>query len=141
MDSIIKFIEENDQIKSLFNIEIIQAEMGNVKTKMVVRENMLNAAKICHGGALFSFADYTFALISNIYGNNALAISANINFANPAYLGDILIATAEELNRTKSTGLYEIKIERETDKKLIAFFTGEVFVKKSQGVKSQGVKY
>jgi acyl-CoA thioesterase len=132
MDSIIKFIEENDRIKSLFNIEIIQAEMGNVKTKMVVQENMLNAANICHGGALFSFADYTFALISNIYGNIALAISANINFTNPAYLGDTLVATAEELNRTKSTGLYEIKIERENDKKLIAFFTGEVFVKKEK---------
>jgi len=46
---------------------------------MVVQENMLNAARICHGGVLFSFADYTFALISNIYGNIALAISANIN--------------------------------------------------------------
>jgi len=97
MDGIMKFIEENDQIKSLFNIEIIHAEVGYVKTKMVVQENMLNAARICHGGVLFSFADYTFALISNIYGNIALAISANINFANPAYLGDTLVATAEEL--------------------------------------------
>ena len=132
MDSIIKFIEENDRIKSLFNIEIIHAEIGSVITKMVVQERMLNAANICHGGALFSFADYTFALISNIYGNIALAISANINFTNPAYLGDILIATGEELNRTKSTGLYKIKIERENDKKLIAFFTGEVFVKKEK---------
>ena len=132
MDSIIKFIEENDRIKSLFNIEIVHAEIGSVITKMVVQERMLNAANICHGGALFSFADYTFALISNIYGNIALAISANINFANPAYLGDTLIATGEELNRTKSTGLYKIKIERENDKKLIAFFTGEVFVKKEK---------
>jgi acyl-CoA thioesterase len=132
MDSIIKFIEENDRIKSLFNIEIVHAEIGSVITKMVVQERMLNAANICHGGALFSFADYTFALISNIYGNIALAISANINFTNPAYLGDILIATGEELNRTKSTGLYKIKIERENDKKLIAFFTGEVFVKKEK---------
>lgn len=132
MNKVIEFIETNDRIRSLFNIEIIQVEVGNVKTKMVVQENMLNAAKICHGGALFSFADYTFALISNIYGNIALAISANINFTNPAYLGDTLIATAKELNRTKSTGLYEIKIERETDKKLIALFTGEVFVKKEK---------
>ena len=132
MNKVIEFIEKNDRIRSLFDIEIIHAEVGYVKTKMIVKENMLNAAKICHGGALFSFADYTFALISNIYGNIALAISANINFANPAYLGDILIATGEELNRTKSTGLYKIKIERENDKKLIAFFTGEVFVKKEK---------
>ena len=132
MNKVIEFIEKNDRIRSLFDIEIIHAEVGYVKTKMIVKENMLNAAKICHGGALFSFADYTFALISNIYGNIALAISANINFANPAYLGDILIATGEELNRTKSTGLYKIKIERENDKKLIAFFTGEVFVRKEK---------
>lgn len=132
MEKIVEFMKEKDNIRSLFDIEIVKAEIGNVITKMLVKENMLNAANVCHGGVIFSLADFTFALISNLYGNVALAINANINFVNPAYLGDELIATAEELNRSNKIGLYEITIKKEKGNKLIAFFNGEVYIKKEK---------
>ena len=132
MEKIVEFMKEKDNIRSLFDIEIVKAEIGNVITKMLVKENMLNAANVCHGGVIFSLADFTFALISNLYGNVALAINANINFVNPAYLGDVLIATAEELNRSNKIGLYEITIKKEKGNKLIAFFNGEVYIKKEK---------
>lgn len=134
MDAV-EFLIENDQVSKWLNIEVIEAKIGYVETQMVVRKNMLNAANVCHGGVIFSLADYTFALISNIYGNVALAISANINFANPAFEGDILIAKAKELNKTKKTGLYSITIQRKSDNQLIAFFSGEVFIKSEKIVR------
>ncbi|MDY6821052.1 MAG: hotdog fold thioesterase [Deferribacterota bacterium] len=132
MEKIVEFMKEKDKIRSLFDIEIVKAEKGNVITKMLVKENMLNAANVCHGGAIFSLADFTFALISNLYGNVALAINANINFVNPAYLGDELVATAEEISRSNKIGLYKITIKKEKGNKLIAFFNGEVYIKKEK---------
>ncbi len=136
MDTV-EFLKENDKVSKWLNIEVIEAKEGYVCTQMVVRKDMLNAANICHGGVIFSLADYTFALASNIYGNVALAISANINFANPAFEGDTLIAYANELNRTKKIGLYSIQIKRKSDDALIALFSGEVFIKSDKILKHQ----
>jgi len=53
MEKIVEFMKEKDNIRSLFDIEIVKAEIGNVITKMLVKENMLNAANVCHGGVIF----------------------------------------------------------------------------------------
>ena len=135
--NVVEFMKNNDQVSKWLGIEVIEAKEGYVCTQMLVRKDMLNAAGVCHGGVIFSLSDYTFAVASNIYGNTALAISANINFANAAKQGDILIATAKELNRTKKFGIYSIIIERKSDKKLIALFSGQVYIKSEKIVKDQ----
>jgi len=125
---VVEFLKENDKVSKWLNIDIIEAKAGYVCTKMTVRKDMLNAAGVCHGGVIFSLSDFTFAIASNIYGYIALAISANINFANAAKEGDVLIAKAKELNKTRKVGIYAITVERESDNKLIAVFNGEVFI-------------
>jgi acyl-CoA thioesterase len=129
VEKIARFMRENDKMAVWLNVELLEVNAGYAKVGMVIREDMLNAADVCQGGALFSFADFAFALASNSHGKLALAISANISFTNPAFLGDRLIAEAQELQRTKRTGFYQIKVVREADQKLIAFFSGHVFVK------------
>lgn len=126
---VVEFMKENDNVSKWLNIEVVEAKKGYVCTTMTVRKDMLNAAGVCHGGVIFSLSDYTFAIASNIYGDVALAISANINFANAAKEGDVLIAQAKELNRTRRIGIYVITVERKSDNKLIAIFNGEVFIK------------
>lgn len=134
---VVEFLKENDKVSKWLNIDVVEAKPGYVCTKMTVRKDMLNAAGVCHGGVIFSLSDYTFAIASNIYGNVALAISANINFANAAKDGDVLIAKAKELNKTRKLGIYEIKVFRESDNKLIAVFNGEVFIKSENILKAK----
>ncbi len=126
---IARFMRENDKVAVWLNIELLEANIGYARIGMIIREDMLNAADVCQGGAIFSFADFAFAVASNSHGKLALATSANISFTNPAFAGDRLIAEAKELNRTKRTGFYQINVTREADQKLIALFHGHVFVK------------
>jgi acyl-CoA thioesterase len=122
------FMLKNDKVAVWLNVNLIKVEKGYAKIEMVVRDDMLNAAGVCQGGAIFSFADFAFALASNSYGKVALATNANINFANPAFKGEKLTAEAVEMNRTRRTGLYRIEVRKESGQ-LVALFTGQVFIK------------
>lgn len=132
VEEIARFMRKNDKVAAWLDIEILKVTAGYARMGMTVREDMLNAVGVCQGGALFSFADFAFAVASNSHGKTALAVSATINFANPAFAGDRLLAEATEMNRTKKTGLYQVTVIRESDQKLIALFNGHVFVKEEK---------
>ena len=128
VEKIANFMLKNDKVAVWLNVKLIEVREGYAKIEMTVREDMLNAAGVCQGGAIFSFADFAFALASNSYGKVALATNANINFANPAFKGEKLTAEAVEMNRTRRTGLYRIEVRKENGQ-LVALFTGQVFIK------------
>jgi acyl-CoA thioesterase len=125
---IAQFMLENDRVAVWLKVELLEVEEGRSKIAMVVRDDMLNAAGVCQGGAIFSLADFAFALAANSYGKVALGTSANITFVNPAFKGERLIAEAFERGRTKRRGVYEVEVKKE-DGTLVALFTGEAFVK------------
>lgn len=126
---IAKFMRQHDKVAVWLDVELIEVDEGYALIGMKVREDMLNAAGICQGGAIFSFADFAFAIASNSHGKLALAISSNIYFISPVKKDEYLFAEAKELNLTKRTGLYEVKVfERETAR-LVALFTGQVYRK------------
>ena len=132
VEKIARFMRDNDKVAVWLNIDVLSVKTGYAKMGMTVRADMLNAAGICQGGALFSFADFAFAVASNSHGTLALATSADIHFTNPALPDDRLIAEAQELQRSKRTGFYQITVTREADGKLIALFGGNVFVKEER---------
>ncbi len=120
------FMQQHDRFSKLLGIELIDVKPGYAQTRMVVREDMLNAVDITHGGASFALADCTFALASNAHGKVAVGLNAQINYASPSKKGDILIATAVENKISSRSGLYTIEVMR-SDNTLIALFTGTVF--------------
>ena len=128
VEKIANFMLKNDKVAVWLNVRLIEVKEGYAKIEMTVREDMLNAAGVCQGGAIFSLADFAFALASNSYGKVALATNANINFANPAFKGEKLTAEAVEMNRTRRTGLYRVEVRKENGQ-LVALFTGQVFIK------------
>ncbi len=128
-EEIARYMREHDRMAAWLHVEMLGVKPGYAKIGMTVREDMLNAAGVCQGGALFSFADFAFAVASNSHGPLALALSGTINFIRPACSGDRLVAEAEELQRSKKTGFYRVTVTRETDSKLMALFSGNVFVK------------
>jgi len=130
-EAIAEFMNQHDQLAVEFGMKIEEVSPGFAKVSMEVTSKMLNAVKLCHGGAIFSLADFAFAVASNSHGRVAVALSAQISYPSPAKEGEILQATARELSRTRRTGLYQIEIRKE-DGTLVALFTGTVFVREDK---------
>lgn len=72
LEKIKKFFED-DRLAKYLNITITEAEKGMAKCVMDIDKNLLNANDFVHGGALFSLADFTFAVAANaeLIGQNA----------------------------------------------------------------------
>ena len=117
---------ERDLFSQWLGIEIIEIKEGYSKTKMTVREEMINGLGIVHGGIAFSLADSTFAFACNNRNNLSVALDTSINFLKPVHIGDLLIAETKEIHNGKSTGLYQITITNQNDH-IIALFKGTCF--------------
>jgi acyl-CoA thioesterase len=94
---------------------------------MKIKENHLNAVGVVQGGAMFTLADFTFAVASNTHGKLALAINAEISFFKSVKSG-VLTAVAKEISLHNKLGTYLIDILNENDE-LVAHFKGTVYRK------------
>jgi len=56
----------------------------------------------------------------------SVALSMSVTYTSPAKRGDVLQGEAREINTTRRTGLYEIKV-RNQDKKLMASCSALVY--------------
>jgi len=117
---------ENDYFSKWLGLEFIAIGEGTCTLKFTVRREMLNGFHSIHGGVLFSAADSAFAFSCNSCGRQTVALDCNINYARPAFEGEILIVDAHEITRGRTTGIYEIKITNE-DEKLVAIFRGTAY--------------
>jgi acyl-CoA thioesterase len=77
---------------------------------MAVREDMVNGHAICHGGLIACVADSAFAFACNSRGVKTVAAAFEIDFLEPARLGDVLVATAEERALRGRSGIYDVTV-------------------------------
>jgi acyl-CoA thioesterase len=103
-----------DQAAKSLGIEVTEAAPGRVRAAMIVRPDMLNGHEICHGGFLFTFADTAFAYACNSHGVAMVAAGASIEFVAPAFLGERLIATANETSRNERHGIYDVVVANDS---------------------------
>ena len=115
-----------DAFSQWLGIEVIEISEGFCKLKMTVRDEMTNGFKIAHGGISYSLADSTLAFAANSYGTQALSIETSISHTKKVLSGDVLIASAKEINKTSKTALYYITISNQ-DNLEIAHFKGTVY--------------
>jgi acyl-CoA thioesterase len=101
---------------------------SSVTVTMAVREDHVNFLGGTHGGVVFSIADCAFALASNGYPEDAVAIDTHLAITAPTDIGDTLTATAVEQTRGRSLATYRVDVTR-TDGRTVALFTGTVFIK------------
>lgn len=118
---------KRDQLAASLGIELVDVAPGKATARMVVREQHYNGVSIVHGGALFTLADFAFAVASNSHGTVAVAINAAISFMKPITCG-VLTARAEEVSRGRTLGTYLVRITDEQDA-VVAQFQGTVFRK------------
>jgi acyl-CoA thioesterase len=115
---------ENDNCAKALGIEIIEMDEGYAQMTMAIAPNMLNGHHTCHGGQLFSLADTAFAYACNSQGLAAVASAASIDFLRPAFVGELLTATARVKQQGKLTGVYDIEIVNQ-QQKIVALFRGK----------------
>lgn len=117
---------ETDRFSQWMEVELIDVKRGYSKISMQVREEMVNAFGIAHGGISFALADTAFAFACNSDGLVAVALDVSVSFPNPVFAGNKLVAEAKKISETKRTGLYLVEVRNERDA-LVVLFKGTCF--------------
>ena len=102
-----------------FGIELVNLKPGSSRVEMVFSKDMENIFGMAHGGAIFALIDTAFETACNSHGTMAVALSVTVNYLAAPAPGAKLIAEAREINRTRKTGNYDIRVTQH-DGELIA---------------------
>ncbi len=109
-----------------FGLKLAGLDEGYSRVEMTFTPDMENIFGLAHGGALFALIDEAFETASNSHGTTAVALNMNINYVSPPAAGSRLTAEAKELNRTRKTANYDIKVF-DADGRMIAFCQALVY--------------
>ena len=130
-EAVSKAMLTGDKLAVWLGVELVDVAPGRVVLKMTVREDMLNAVNIGHGGVTFSLADVAFAMACNTHNKTMVAQTCTVNFMGPANLGDELTVTCEETCLQGRSGIYDAVVTNQKGEE-IAFFRGQ-----SRGIPGQ----
>ncbi len=130
MDNIRQFFEERDLFAKHCGIGIVDVQPGRAKVSMKIEPFHLNGAKTVHGGAIFTLADFAFAIASNSHGTLAMGINTSVAFVKSAISGSIH-AEAREISCNPKLATYLVDVTDDAGD-LIASFQGTVYRKKDR---------
>ena len=95
--------------------EIVEAHNDYAKCRVEITKEHFNAKGIVMGGAVFSLADFTFAVATNQNEDyNTVSTTASISYVRPA-TGKYLYAEAIKLRDGKTVCFYDIFIYNDSD--------------------------
>jgi len=126
-DIVLNKMLAKDAFSKWLGIEVTSIGQGQCTLQMVVSDQMTNGFGIAHGGIAYSLADSALAFAANSHGQQAVSIETQISHLRKVSIGDTLVATAIEINRNRSLGVYEVSIHNQ-DNKPIAHFKGTVYL-------------
>ena len=115
-----------DPFSIWLGVERVVVEAGKCVLRMTVRSEMLNGFAIAHGGITFSLADSCLAFASNSHGVQSVSVETSISHTRPVKDGDVLTATSEEKNLSRSIGVYYITVTNQRAEE-VALFKGTVY--------------
>jgi acyl-CoA thioesterase len=127
MEKIKNFFSEHDKFARECGIELLSVEEGKAVARMKVEERHYNGVNTAHGGAIFTLADFAFAVAANSYGTVAVAINVSISYLKAVTSG-YLYAYAREISKNYRLGSYTIEIKNEAGD-IVAIFQGMVYRK------------
>ena len=99
-------------------IDILEVGKKYAKCILNVDERHFNVAGTVMGGAIFTLADFCFAVASNFKQAHAVSVNSSINFLRPG-IGKYLTAESEIVKDGKSIINYNINV-RDENEKLVA---------------------
>lgn len=109
------------------DIEITDAKEAYCECRMKISDKHLNAGGVIQGGAIYTIADFTFAVAANCDGKATVTHNTNITYLKPGK-SKYLVARANKLSCGKSTCLYEVKV-LDDNEVCIAYATVSGFIK------------
>ncbi|MEM7198142.1 MAG: hydroxyphenylacetyl-CoA thioesterase PaaI [Pseudomonadota bacterium] len=109
-----KILWERDNATKAFGISLLEIAPGQAVMELEVSGAHINGHKICHGGIIYALADTAFSLASNSYNQIAISYTSNITLIGPAKEGDVLVATAMEVGRYGSNGIFDVQITNQS---------------------------
>lgn len=127
MEIIKKFFSEEDKFAKYCGINLIEVDVGWAKTSMKIEPHHMNGAKTVHGGAIFTLADFAFAVASNSHGLLAMGINTNVSFVKAATTGT-LYAEASEQSINPKLASYSVLVTDDAGD-TVAIFQGMVYRK------------
>jgi acyl-CoA thioesterase len=98
-------------------IEILEVKPNYAKCRLNITPKHLNAANSVMGGAIFTLADFTFAIAANTGGVNTQSLTAQIAYLTVAK-GKTLFAEANCVKDGKSTCYYIVDVTDELGTKV-----------------------
>ena len=128
MQNMKDFFSANDQFARHAGIELVDVGPGWAKASMKIEPFHFNGAKTVHGGAIFTLADFAFAVASNSHGTLAMGINTSVSFVKAALAGT-LYAEAKEQSRNPKLATYSVMITDDAGD-TVAIFQGMVYRKK-----------
>lgn len=100
---------KDDTLAVTMGIQIVSASFEKTVCTMTVSDDFLNAKGGVHGGTIYSLADFTFAVASNLGGKLSVTLDAAVTYFRPAK-DRKLVATAKLVSYTKHTCNYNIEV-------------------------------
>jgi len=128
MEEIKRYFSSEDYFARHTGIELHEVSQGKAKVSMEIKPFHFNGARTVHGGAIFTLADFAFAVASNSHGTLAMGINTSISFVKAATKGT-LYAEALEQSRNKKLASYLVTVT-DDEKEVVAIFQGMVYRKK-----------
>lgn len=118
---------KNDRFATGAGCVIVSADENGSVCEMPICDGLLNAHGGVMGGAIFTLADFAFAVASNYAGVPSVAIECNIRYY-AASKGTRLIATCKADKEGHTLSHYTVEITDDLGKK-IAGYTAIAFHK------------
>jgi len=128
MQELKKFFSTEDKFARHAGIELVDVGSGWAKASMKIEPFHFNGAGTVHGGAIFTLADFAFAVASNSHGTLAMGINTSVNFVKAALEGT-LYAEAKEQSLNPKLASYSVMITDDAGD-AVAIFQGMVYRKK-----------
>ena len=114
---------KEDNASRGLGMEIVKIGAGHAVLAMTVKPEMVNGHGIAHGGFIFTLADSTFAFACNSHNQRSVAQHCSVSFIAPAFRGDRLTASAQEVSRRGRSGIYDVRITNQ-EGEIVAEFRG-----------------
>ncbi len=105
------------------------AEDGFARCSLNIQPVHRNAMGAVMGGAIFTLADFAFAVASNCAGTPVVSLNSQITYLSAAK-GERLIAEAKRVRQGRSTGYYRITVSDELGTMVAEVVTTGFVVKK-----------
>lgn len=116
----------HDRFATVNGAVIDEIGEGYAKCSMTLNETHRNALGAVMGGAIFTLADFAFAVASNWNKNPQVSLNASISFLGKAK-GDHLVAEAHKIKEGRKTCYYEVMVCDELGNQ-VAHMTSNGFV-------------